>query len=302
VAELEPRIRELTRDHLDVALQRGSFDLVGDLAGKLPMDVISELIGVPSVDRDELRRLSDLLGPGVVGVDAVPPAGVEAAYSLIGYYPYMLAPRRARRPDDLTSALLDAEIDGDRLTDEEIIGFLFLMVVAGNETTTKLLGHAWWWSWRFPDERAKVLGNPTRDGVERWVEETLRFDTSSQMLARITLEAVELHGQVIPAGERVLLLAGSANRDPAVFEDPDRYDLDREVGPDLASFGFGRHFCMGASLARMEARVALEQIAERVTGWEVDEAGAARVHSVNVRGFATLPSTVDVRPTTVGVR
>ncbi|OWY62147.1 hypothetical protein B7486_59995 [cyanobacterium TDX16] len=169
------------------------------------------------------------------------------------------------------------------------------MVVAGNETTTKLLGHAWWWSGRYPEERAKVLAEPTRARLEAWVEETLRFDTSSQLLARITLEDVELHGQVIPAGERVLLLAGSANRDPDVFLDPDRYDLDREVGPDLASFGFGRHFCMGASLARMESRVALEQIVERVQGWEVDPDRAARVHSVNVRGFATLPSTVELR-------
>jgi len=115
------------------------------------------------------------------------------------------------------------------------------------------------------------------------------------MLARISTEDVALHGQVIPSGSRVLLLAGSANRDPEVFHQPDRFDLDREVGPDLASFGFGRHFCMGASLARMEARVALEQIVERVSSWEVDEAGASRVHSVNVRGFAALPMTVTPR-------
>jgi cytochrome P450 len=229
------------------------------------------------------------------GVHDVPPAGVEAALTLAGYYGEMVVERRRRRTDDLTSALIDAEVDGDRLTDDDIISFLFLMVVAGNETTTKLLGHAWWWSWRHPDERAKVLADPSRERIEAWVEETLRFDTSSQLLARITLEDVELHGQVIPSGSRVLLLAGSANRDPDVFEDPDRYDLDRVVGPDLASFGFGRHFCMGASLARMESRVALEQITERVSGWDVDPDGSHRVHSVNVRGFATLPSTVDPR-------
>src|SRR5690606_22125552 len=131
--------------------------------------------------------------------------------TLAGYYSDMLAERRARRTDDLTSALLDAEVDGDRLTDDEILGFLFLMVVAGNETTTKLLANAWYWAWRHPDQRAIPFADPTR--VTDWGEETLRFDTSTQMLARLTTEPVTLHEVTIPAGERVLLLIGSANRD-----------------------------------------------------------------------------------------
>jgi cytochrome P450 len=292
VAELEPRIRELTRQHLDLAMAKGTFDFIGDLAGKLPMDVISELIGVPAADRDELRRLSDLLVHREEGMDDVPPAGVEAAFSLVTYYADMLAQRRARRTDDLTSALLDAEIDGDHLTDDEIMGFLFLMVVAGNETTTKLLGNAWYWAWRNPDQRAKPFADPAR--VPDWIEETLRYDTSSQMLARTTTAPVELHGTHIPAGDRVLLLVGSANRDERVFADPDRYDLDRPAAEvhQLASFGFGRHFCLGASLARLEARVALEELVARVADYDIDPTGIARVHSVNVRGFAALPTTV----------
>lgn len=295
VAEMEPRIRELTRLHLDVALEKGSFDFIADLAGKLPMDVISELIGVPAADRAELRRLSDLLVHREEGVDDVPPAGVEAALSLVTYYADMLAQRRARRTDDLTSALLDAEIDGDHLTDDEIMGFLFLMVVAGNETTTKLLGNAWYWAWRNPDERAKPFADPAR--IPDWVEETLRYDTSSQMLARTTTAPVELHGIVIPDAARVVLLVGSANRDERVFSSPDRYDLDR---PDsemqqIASFGFGRHFCLGASLARLEARVCLEELVARVADYDVDPEGIARVHSVNVRGLAALPTTVVAR-------
>jgi cytochrome P450 len=294
VAELEPRIRDLTRQHLDDCLARGTFDFIGDLAGKLPMDVISELIGVPEADRAEVRRLSDLLVHREEGIDDVPPAGVEAAFSLITYYSDMLAQRRARATDDLTSALLDAEVDGDRLTDDEIMGFLFLMVVAGNETTTKLLANAWYWAWRFPDQRSIPFADPSR--VVDWVEETLRYDTSSQMLARTTTEDVEVHGTVIPAGERVVLLAGSANRDERAFPDPDRYDLDRgDLGSQLASFGFGRHFCLGASLARLEARVCLEELIARVADYDVDEAGATRVHSVNVRGFASLPTTVRPR-------
>ncbi len=295
VAELEPRIRELTRAHLDAAVAKGTFDFVGDLAGKLPMDVISELIGVPAADRDEVRRLSDLLVHREEGMDDVPPAGVEAAFSLITYYADMLAQRRATPTDDLTSALLAAEVDGDRLTDDEIMGFLFLMVVAGNETTTKLLGNAWYWAWRNPEERAKPFADPGR--ILSWIEETLRYDTSSQMLARVTTEDLELHGQVIPAGDRVVLIAGSANRDERVFADPDRYDLDRPERElqQIASFGFGRHFCLGASLARLEARVCLEELVARVADYDIDPEGTRRVHSVNVRGFAALPTTVVTR-------
>ncbi len=294
VAELEPRIRELTREHLDAAMARGTFDFISDLAGKLPMDVISELIGVPASDRDEVRRLADLLVHREDGVNDVPPAGIEAALTLVGYYSDMLARRRANPTDDLTSALLDAELDGDRLDDEEIIGFLFLMVVAGNETTTKLLGNAWYWAWRNPDERSKPFADPSL--IPAWVEETLRYDTSSQMLARITTTDVALHDRVIPAGDRVVLLAGSANRDERVFPDADRYDLDRPPQQaQLASFGFGRHFCLGASLARLEARVALEELVGRVAEYDIDPDGISRVHSVNVRGFAHLPTTVKAR-------
>jgi cytochrome P450 len=166
------------------------------------------------------------------------------------------------------------------------------MVVAGNETTTKLLANAWYWAWRNPDQRAKPFADPAR--IPAWIEETLRYDTSSQMLARVTTEAVELHDTVIPAGERVVLIVGSANRDERVFERADEYDLDRPEAElqQIASFGFGRHFCLGASLARLEARVCLEELVDRVADYEIDPTGIRRVHSVNVRGFATLPTTV----------
>jgi cytochrome P450 len=292
VALMEEHIRDISREHLDVALESNSFDMVADFAGKLPMDVVSELMGVPRADRSELRRLADLLVHRDEGVEDVPPAGVEAAMTLVGYYTDMIAQRRERPTEDLTSALLDAEIDGDRLTDEEVMGFLFLMVVAGNETTTKLLANAWYWAWRNPSQQDKVVNGSVP--VTEWVEETLRYDTSSQMLARVTTTDVHLHGATIPRGDRVLLLVGSANRDEEVFEDADRYLIGRDTS-DSASFGFGRHFCLGASLARLEARVCLEELLARVKGWEIDEAGSERVHSVNVRGFATLPTTVETR-------
>ena len=292
VAAMEDGIRRLAVSHLDAALDVGTFDFIGDFAGRLPMDVISELVGVPSSDRAEVRRLADLLVHREEGMHDIPPEGLEAALTLAGYYAEMVADRRRHERDDLTWALLQAEIDGDRLSDDEVIGFLFLLVVAGNETTTKLLGNAWYWGWRNPDQRVKPFADAGR--VPDWVEETLRYDTSTQMLVRLTRQPVRVQGVDIEAGRRVLLLIGSANRDEAVFSDPDSYDIGRNT-QELVSFGSGRHFCMGAALARMEARVALTELVKRVRDYEVDPAGVTRVHSINVRGFATLPTTVTPR-------
>jgi cytochrome P450 len=292
VAGMEDRIRTIALEHLEPALERGSFDFIADFAGRLPMDVISELVGVPAADRAELRRLADLVVHREDGLFDVPQAGMDAALALVGYYQGMVDERRAVPRDDLTSELLEAELDGDKLTDEEIIAFLFLMVVAGNETTTKLLGNAWLWGWHNPDQRAKPLSDPSR--VTDWVEETLRYDTSSQMLLRVTRVPMTLHGVDIPEGERVLLLVGSANRDEDVFPDPDRYDLDRDTSR-LVSFGSGRHFCMGAPMARMEARIGLAELAKRVFSYDVDPDGIERVHSINVRGLAALPTSVTLR-------
>ncbi len=292
VAEMEDHIRRLALDHLTPALEAGTFDFVGDFAGRLPMDVISELVGVPPSDRVEVRRLADQLMHRDDGMSDIPREGVEAALHLAGYYSEMVADRRLHERDDLTWSLLQTEIDGDRLTDDEVISFLFLLVVAGNETTTKLLSNAWYWGWRYPDQVAKPLTEPAR--VPDWVEETLRYDTSTQTILRVTRAPVTVCGVDIAEGERVLLLIGSANRDGEVFPDPDTYDLDRNT-QDLISFGGGRHFCMGAALARLEARVALTEMCTRVSAYDVDPAGMVRVHSSNVRGLSALPTTVTRR-------
>lgn len=292
VRELEYRIRELSSFYLEAAIGQGSFDFVADFAGLLPMDVISELVGVPPADRAELRRLADTVVHREDGLFDVPQAGMEAALTLAGYYAGMIADRRARPSGDLTSALLTAEIDGDRLTDDEVTGFLFLMVVAGNETTTKLLANAAYWGWRNPAELAKPMNDPAR--IPDWIEETLRYDASSQVIARTVAEDYTAHGQVIAAGQRLLLLIGAANRDPATFPRPDEFDLDRDTSA-LISFGAGRHYCLGANLARLEAQVALAEFTRRVSAYEIEVARAQRVHSVNVRGFAALPMRLEVR-------
>ncbi len=290
IRELEARVLELTNAHLDRALQNESFDYITDFAGKLPMDVISELVGVPEPDRQQLRALADTVLHREYGVTDVPKSALAAAMDLLVYYADMVSQRRAARTDDLTSALLEAEIDGDRLGDDEIMAFLFLMVVAGNETTTKLLGNAVYWGGRNPDQLAGVYADPSR--IPLWVEETLRYDTSSQILARVVAEDVEFHGVTLREGDTLLLVPGSANRDERVFEAADEFRIGREIGSKLLSFGSGAHFCLGAHLARMEARVALTELFHRIRGYQVDEANAVRVHSSSVRGFAHLPITV----------
>ncbi|WP_029113231.1 cytochrome P450 [Mycobacterium sp. URHB0044] len=293
IRELESRVTEIAVQHLDSALQSTAFDYVEEFAGKLPMDVISELMGVPVADRDRIRGLADGVMHRDEGVADVPAEAMQASAELMVYYAEMVAQRRKQPSDDLTSALLEAEIDGDRLTDEEIMAFLFLMVVAGNETTTKLLANAAYWGFKNPDQLAPVYEDHSL--IPLWVEETLRYDTSSQILARTVSGELTLYDTTIPDGDVLLLLPGSANRDDRVFTDADDYRIGRDIGSKLVSFGSGAHFCLGAHLARMEARVALTELFKRIRGFEVDEANAVRVHSSNVRGFARLPITVEVR-------
>jgi cytochrome P450 len=292
---LEPRVTELAVKHLDAMLEKAgtgeTVDYVAEFAGKLPMDVISELMGVPEPDRDRIRAMADGVMHREDGVNDVPAEAIEASLNLIVYYQEMVAERRKTPSDDLTTALLEAEIDGDRLTDEEVLGFMFLMVIAGNETTTKLLANAAFWGHKNPDQLMPVYEDASK--VPLWVEETLRYDTSSQILARTVSGELTLYDTMIPEGDVLLLLPGSAHRDERVFDDPDSYLIGRDIGSKLVSFGSGAHFCLGAHLARMEARVALTELFRRIRGYEVDEAGAVRVHSSNVRGFAHLPITVE---------
>jgi cytochrome P450 len=288
VAELEPRIQALADHYIDRFIDARRCDFIADFSAKLPMDVVSEMLGVPTDDRDMLREWSDLVLHREAGMSEVPASGIEASGNLLQYFARLVAERRRRPGEDLTSALLAAELDGERLSDREVMAFLFLMIIAGNETTTKLLGNAAYWAWRNPDQRALVRRSP--DMIPRWVEETLRYDNSSQALARTLTTDVTLHGKTLRAGDKVLLLVGAANRDERVFPDPDRYDLMRDHSESL-SFGKGTHFCLGASLARLEGRVALDAVQRRFPNFELHPAGLVRVHNPNVRGYASMPIT-----------
>jgi len=286
VAELEPRIRAIATRHIDRFVAAGRCEFVADFAGRLPMDVVSEMLGVPEGDRDELRAWSDTVLHREEGVRGVPPEGIAASLKLLQYFVQLVAERKKQPGADLASALLQVEIDGDRLDERDIISFCFLMIIAGNETTTKLLANALYWLEKNPAARAEVAANAAL--IPDWVEETLRYDNSTQLMARTASCDFELHGEKIRRGEKVLLLIGSANRDERVFANPHVFDLHRDTSESLA-FGKGIHFCLGAALARLEARVSLEEVMRRLPDYHVDASGLVRVHSTNVRGFAALP-------------
>ena len=286
VATMEPAIRTLTRKHLEPVMGRGTCDFIQDFAAKLPMDVISAMMGVAEADQDILRGWADTLLHREEGKSEIPRAGLEASANLVRYFAEDLARRRRRPGDDLISALVDAEVDGERLSDMEIVGFCFLLVIAGNETTTKMLGNAMLLLERHPDQRAWLVANPSR--IADAVEEVVRFDNSSQMLARVLTRDVDLHGTTMRTGRKVLLLVGSANRDERAIERPDAFDVRRTQQPHLA-FGNGIHVCLGASLARLEGRVALEEVLPRMPDYAVEAGGLVRVHSANVRGYAHVP-------------
>jgi hypothetical protein len=288
VADLEPRIRTLTAHYVDGCAPAGRCDIIQDFAARLPMDVVSELLGVPVADRDMLRHWADTVVHREAGTPDIPPAAIQASGQMLAYFRDLIVERTQRPGADLPSALLAAEIDGVRLEARDVIAFLFLMIIAGNETTTKLIGNALYWLWKHPHERQRVQRDPGL--IPNWIEETLRFDGSTQMLARTATRDVTLHGQPLRSGDRVLLLIGSANRDERVFAQADVFDILRDTSQHLA-FGKGTHFCLGASLARLEARIALEAVQARLPDYEIEASRLVRVHSPNVRGFASMPIT-----------
>jgi cytochrome P450 len=288
VADLESAIRTLSTGYLDRLRDRAAADFIVDYAAPLPMDVISRLLGVPDGDQEELRGWSDALLHRAEGDMEVTPAGIDAAYQLYKYFSAFVAERRAAPgDDDLAGALVAAESDGERLTDDQVVGFLFLLIIAGNETTTKLLGNCLLAMQRFPRERTKVIADPAR--IPDAVEEILRYEGSTQVMARTLTREVALHGRKMPRGDKVLLLLGSGNRDERVWDDPDAYDIDRSWPTHHLAFGHGIHVCLGAALARLEMRVGLEEFLGRHPGYEIDERALERVHSGNVRGYSRMP-------------
>ncbi len=292
VAAFEPRVRDLANGAIDVMIERGAagqpVDIVALLSGPLPMTVVGDLIGVAPEDREQFRTWSDTVVHQDVDRPETVEAGRAAAGSVVGYFGEIIAARRSAPTDDLVSALIAAEVDGEHLADDEILGFCFLLIVAGTETTTNLIGNGVHALAAFPDERARLLADPTL--VPGAVEEMLRWSSPVQGLARTTTQSVERHGVTVPAGAKVQLLYGAANRDEREFSDPDRFDVTRPIERHLA-FGHGVHFCLGAALARLEAKVVFEELLRRIPDWQIDAEAVTWIRSSSVRGPATLPMT-----------
>jgi cytochrome P450 len=292
VASLEPRIRHLARARLAPLAEQGDFDFAWDFAAPLPMEVICELAGVPEADRDAVRDAAIRLTHREDGSSDMGEAARDAGRWLHAYYRDLAASRRSTPGDDLTSALIQARADGKQLSDQEIAATLHLLVAAGNESTGHLLTNAWQQGAAHPDARRAGL-----DGMAaEWAAETLRYDSSSQFVARTAQRAVRLHGTVIPEGARVILLLASANRDETVFAAPATYDLARRDAGRAVSFGGGPHYCLGAPLASMQIRVALEELGAVIADYETDTSAGQRSHWPNVRGWTSLPTRITRRP------
>ena len=291
IAEIEPEVRMLARRYLDRQVGSDGFDYVADFGAILPMMVIGAMLGVPEEDRDQVRVWTDELlhrDPGETTNARQPQVGAD----LWGYFGRYVAERRRQPRDDMMTDLIDAEIEEDgvkrRLDDVELLAFIGLLSAAGNETVARLLGWAGATLARFPDQRRKLVERPGL--IANAVEELLRYEAPSPVQARTTLREVELHGQLVPADAKILLLTGSAGRDEREYPHPDRFDVER-VFDRHVSFGYGVHFCLGASLARLEGRVALEETLRRFPAWDVDWPAAEMVHTSTVRGYAKLPLT-----------
>ncbi|MCP2341764.1 cytochrome P450 [Actinomadura rupiterrae] len=283
LARLEERVAEIARGHLDRALAGGEFDLVAEFSSRLPVDVIGELIGVPVADRAEIWRLQSILIDREEDTDAAAAQRAECMAVLTGYFADLVQQRRRRPREDLASQVVaSADADGT-VTDPEVLALLLVLVLAGGETTSGLIANALDAVWRFPAARADAYAD-----VDGWVEETLRFEPPFQFAGRTLTRDLTLHGVHIPEGERVLLLLASANRDAEVFTDPDRFDPKRDTSAKV-TFGSGHHHCVGAQLARLEARIALREFTGRVADFEIDDARAERAGSAQFRDFTFLP-------------
>ncbi|AGP42086.1 cytochrome P450 [Sorangium cellulosum] len=293
VAALEPRVRELSRGLLDRAIERGEMDLVEDYTVPLPLLVISEMLGAPIEDQPRFKRWSDVildLSTTVAGTEEG--ARAIAAFTAVSaemqaYLRGLIAERRAAPRDDLLTRLVDAEVDGERLGEDEILGFFQLLLVAGHETTTNLIGNAVLCLLEDRAALARVRAEPAL--LPAAIEEVLRYRSPVQAMFRVTKRDVPMHGQVIPAGKPALVMIGSANRDPQQFRDPHRFDIARDPNPHVA-FGHGLHFCLGAPLSRLEARIALSDLVTRLADLRLaSDAPWEPRRAIHVLGPTRLP-------------
>jgi cytochrome P450 len=292
VAALEPKVREFCARSLDPLMGSGGFDFVGDLGAQMPMRTIGMLLGIPEDDQEALRDSIDeglRLEEGTMPDISKRLEGNEAAPALAEYIDW----RYENPSDDLMTELIRAEFEDHtgerrRLTRDEVVGYVNLIAAAGNETTTRLIG----WTGKVlaenPSQRAEIVAD--RSLIPGAIEELLRYEAPSPVQARYVTADVEHHGTPVPKGSAILLLSASANRDDRKFPDGDRFDIHRKIDHHV-SFGYGIHFCLGAALARLEGRIALDEVLNRFPTWDVDWDNAVQARTSTVRGWEKLPVT-----------
>ncbi|MDQ1429928.1 MAG: hypothetical protein QOF40_530 [Actinomycetota bacterium] len=302
IADLEVKIAKICNDFLDTVEGQDEFDYVEAFAGLLPPTVILALVGYPEGHAAQFRELAN----SSLHVDegSTAQGGVEKLNTLVSetgeidneafaVLPELMEQRRKDPQDDLITGLVHAELDEDgelrTLTLEEIVGFVQLLSLAGTETVARLLGFAAVTLAQYPDQRQLLVDNPSL--IPNAVEELLRFEAPSPIQSRWVARDVELHGVTVPRGSKMSLLNGSGDRDERHFENPDTFDVRRNIDRHLA-FGYGTHFCIGAALARLEGKVALQETLRRFPTWDVDESRLERVHTSTVRGYTSVPMRV----------
>jgi len=288
---IEPQVREFCARSLDPLVGSDHLDFIADLGAQMPMRTIGMLLGIPEEDQEAIR---DRIDEGMrLGDGSMPDLGADSSASVTsrddfeGYIDW-----RAKHPsDDLMTDLLNAEFEDEtgtirKLTREEVLSYVGLIAGAGNETTTRLIG----WTGKVladnPGQRQLLVDDPGL--IPSAIEELLRYEAPSPVQARYVMRDVEHYGQVVPEGSVMVLLTASANRDERRFADPDRFDVRREIDHHL-TFGYGIHFCLGAALARLEGRVALDEVLKRFPSWEVDWDNAVQARTSTVRGWERLP-------------
>ena len=289
VAGLEPFVRELARGLIDKFRAHGTADITTQYAQVIPSTVVGELMGLNRADREKFLEwnLATVGTQDFVGKDAL-----QAYAEMDAYWRATISSRRGARTDDVVSEIFHAQVEGgENLTDEEIYGFCSLILPASQHTTINMMSNAVITLARYPEQR-KML----RDDPDLWpdaMEELIRYESPVQGLARTAIRDVEMHGVTIPEGEWVLMLFGSANHDETVYDDPDRLDITRKGARPHYSFGHGIHYCLGNAVARLQTRVALQELVETLGDWDVDESGVVRNQLVPGRGVAHVPVTFE---------
>jgi cytochrome P450 len=290
MADIEPKVREICARLLDAQCGAASFDLVQDFGAIVPPTVISTLLGVPDIEHERLRHVIDKVFHVEDGVGMMNPTSLAAVAEIDAYLLGLIRERRADPRDDLLSALAVAEVTDEegthRLSETDAADFGKTLFIAGTETVARLIG----WAGSVLGEHAEQQAELANDAalIPNAIEELLRFEAPSPVQARWTTAAVSLHGVTIPADSKVVMLTGAAGRDERKYPEPDRFDIHRVFDRHL-SFGYGNHFCLGAHLARMEARIALQELLKRYPRWEVDRPNASLLYTSTVRGYERLP-------------